>query len=46
MTCEIFLIARLLADEHNRGWDVPLAKDRLGGVLVQIASGTAGCRLS
>ena len=39
----VFLVARLLTDEHDRRMGRAFAKDRLGGMFVQIASGAARC---
>src|SRR5689334_11672645 len=46
MSLQVFLIARLLSDEHDRRMGGSFAKDGLGGMLVQVASRAAGCRLS
>ena len=39
----IFLIARLLAHEHDRRAGGSFPEDRLSGALVQVASRTSGC---
>src|SRR5512134_2678369 len=44
MACQVFLIAWLLADEHDRSAGSSLPKNGLGGALVQVAPGAFGCR--
>ena len=39
---QVFLIARLFADEQERRMDASFAKDGLSGMLVQVASGARG----
>ena len=46
MAGSIFLIARLLADEQDRGMACPLTENGLGGAFIQIASRAFGGRLA
>jgi hypothetical protein len=42
---QVFLIAWLFSDEQERRMGASFTKDCLSGMLVQVASGAAGCRL-